>query len=835
MIQDLRYAIRALARRPLITSVAVLSLALGIGVNTAMFSGFDRLLLARLPVPAPDQIVLVTSPGPHPGSRSTSNSGRVDAIFSYPLFRDLERLEGIGVRLAAHRDIGVNIAFRGQTASARGNLVSGQYFPVLGITPALGRLFGPADDRVPGGHPVVVLAYDYWNARFGADPRVLNETLTVNGELMTIVGVAPRGFTGTTLVDPPNVYLPLAMAQQAFRDPAWNGATNRQNHWLYVFGRLDAGVSRERAAALSNVPFAALMRDVEYPLVSGRLREAEHKPFQDRTLLFQDGSRPRTRDRDVLWSMLLLLQSVTLFVLCIACANVANLLLARITDGTREMAVRLSLGASPGHVARLLLLEVTALGVMGSAGALIVGRLTLRAIVALLPPDDAPMVNVTIDSTVLVFTLVVGLGTTILFGLFPTLNGVRTAVARGLSGHSNRVSGSRAANRFRASMATTQVALATALLAVAGLFIFSLVNVSRIELGIRREGLVTFGVAPYQNGYTPDQSRALFARIEDELRALPGVTSVTATTVSILSGSGSSNGLRVEGFDAGPTTDTGASYGRTSTDYFRTLGVPLIAGREFADSDTKNSPLVAVVNQAFVRKFNLGSRTIGTHFGLGTGTGPFDIEIVGLVADTKYSGVRDDVPAQFFMPYRQTDVGYLTFYVRGPADPRPLLGMIPPLVARLDANLPIDNFRTMDEQVWENTTRERLLSTMSAAFAGLAVVLAAIGLYAVLAYGVAQRVREFGIRIALGAKNADVRWLVLLQVGRVSVIGGVIGAVLAFAIGRAGQAMLYDVQGYSTPIVAGAVLMVLTVVVLAAIVPARRAIRVQPIEVLRAD
>jgi putative ABC transport system permease protein len=833
MLQDLRYAIRALARRPLVTTVAVLSLALGIGVNTAIFSAFDRLLLKRLPIPSPDRIVFVTSPGPKPGSRSTSNSGRIDAIFSYPLFRDLEQLTNIGIRMAAHRDIGANIAYRGQTSKARGSLVSGQYFPVLGVTPALGRLFGPADDRVPGGHPIVVLSYDYWNARFGADPRVLHESLVVNGELMIIVGVAPRGFVGTTLVDRPDFYIPLAMAAQAYRTPTWNGLTSRVNHWLYVFGRLDNGVSRERAQALSSVAFTGLIRDVEFPAVTGALREAERKPFQDRTLIFQDGSRLRSRDRDVIWTMLLLLQGVTIFVLCIACANVANLLLARITDATQEMAIRLSLGAAPGRVTRLLLLEVLTLGLMGSAGALVVGRATLNGLQTLLPPEDVPMLTFSIDGTVLAFTLALGVGTTLLFGLFPTLHGVRAAVARGLHGHTRRATGSRGANRFRTSMAATQVALATALLAVAGLFIVSLVNVSRIELGIQREGLVTFGLAPIQNGYTSDQSRALFARLEDDLRALPGVTSVTATTVPILTGDGSSNRLTVEGFDAEPEADTSASYGRTSTDYFRTLGVPLIAGRDFTNADTIDTPAVAIVNEAFARKFNLGSRTIGARFRLGNR--PPDVQIVGLVRDTKYSGVRDPVPAQFFLPYRQSDVAFLTFYVKGGHDTRALAGLIPPLVARLDANLPIDNFRTMDDQIWENTTRERILTTMSSAFAGLAVVLAAIGLYAVLAFGVAQRLREFGIRIALGARNADVHWLVLSQVGRISLIGGAIGASLAFAIGRLGQAMLYEVQGYSLSIVGGAVLLVLTVVVLAAIVPARRAIRVQPVEVLRAD
>ena len=833
MLQDLRYAIRALIRRPLVTGVAVVSLALGIGVNTAMFTGFDRLLLQRLAVPSPEEIVFITSPGPHPGSRSTSNSGRVDAVFSYPLFRDLEQLTNVGVRVAAHRDIGANVAYRGQTSVARGILVSGQYFPVLGVTPALGRLFGSADDRIPGGHPIVVLSYNYWNTRFGADPRVVNDTVVVNGELMTVIGVAPRGFVGTTLVDRPDFYMPLTMAQQAYRDPAWNGITSRQNHWLYVFGRLEPGVTRERAQALSNVPFAALIRDVEFPEQRSVLREAERQPFQERKLIFEDGQRLRSRDRDTIWAMLLMLHAVTLFVLCIACANVANLLLARISDGTSEMAVRLALGAAPARVTRLLLTEVIVIGLLGSAGAIVVGRATLTGISALLPPEDAPMLDLAINGSVLLFTLILGLGTTLLFGLFPTLHGVRAAIARGLQANATRISGSRAANRFRSSMATTQVALATALLGVAGLFILSLFNVSRIELGIRREGLVTFRLSPYQNGYSPERSGAFFTRLEDELRGLPGVTSVTATTVPILTGGGSSNRLTVEGFNADPEADTSASYGRTSIDYFRTLGVPLLAGRDFTLADTTGTPAVAIVNEAFARKFSLGERTIGAHFRLGDR--PPDIQIVGLVPDTKYSGVRDPSPAQFFLPYRQATVGSLTFYVRGAADTRSLVGMIPPVVARLDANLPIDDFRTMDDQVWENTTRERILTTMSSAFAALAVVLAAIGLYAVLAYGVAQRLREIGIRIALGARSADVRRLVISQVGRISLVGGVIGAALAFAIGRAGRAMLYEVQGYDLSIIGGAVLLVAAVVVLAAVIPARRAIRVQPVEVLRAD
>jgi len=829
-VSDIRYAFRSLAQRPLLTAVAVLSLALGIGVNVAIFSMFEQLLLRRLPVPAPDEIVLVTSPGPHPGGRDTSNAGGTEAIFSYPLFRDLERLQTGALRLAAHRDFGAHLAYRGQTSVGVGALVSGQYFSVLGISPALGRLFGPEDDRVPNGHPIVILSYDYWNTHFGADPRVVNETLVVNGQLMTIVGVTPRRFTGTTIRDAPQVYIPLAMARLAFRD-----LTSRNMHWLYAFGRLAPGVSRERAEAVANLPFAALIRDVELPALGSGMGDLERQQFQQRTLVLSDGSLPRARDRSAIRAMAVLLLLVAGFVLAIACANVANLLLARVSDRAIEMSVRLSLGASEGQVIRLVLIEVLLLGVLGSAGALVVAKVALDGIVAIMPPEIGLLFNFEINATMLTFALTTGLVTSLLFGLFPAVHGVRVTAAAGLHTHSSRMSGSRAANRFRTSMATSQVALTTTLLAVAGLFVVSLVNISRVELGIRREGLVTFRVSPSVNGYTSEQARTFFARIEDELRGLPGVSSVTASTVSILSNDSSGNFLTVEGFEATPETDTNARYGRTSVDYFRTLGIPLLAGREFTTADNAASPHVAVVNEAFARKFNLGSRTVGTRMALGRGNRSLDIEIVGLVRDAKYSEVKDPPPAQFYLPYRQADVGSLTFYVRGGTDTRPLVGMIPSVIGRLDANLPIESLRTMDDHIWERTTPDRILTTLSFAFAGLALVMAAIGVYAVLAYGVAQRLREIGIRMALGAKPRDVRALVLSHVGRMTLVGGTVGAVLAFGLGRLGQGMLFGVEGTDAGIIGAAALVVVVVALAAGVLPARHAASVNPIDALRVD
>jgi len=836
MLQDLRYALRALMRRPLVSTVAVLSLALGIGVNSAIFSLFDRLILRRLPVPSPDEIVLVTSPGPKPGSRSTNDfSGGVDAIFSYPLFRDLERIEDDGLRLAAHGSFGASVAYDGQSSGANGLLVSGHYFPTLDVTPAIGRLIGPQDDRVPGGHPVVVLSHDFWRTRFGGDTGIVNRTLIVNGGAMTIVGVAPPGFTGITALQRPQIFVPLAMADQAFRDPAWNGPSARNIHWLYLFARIETGFWRQRAETLVNNTFAGLIRDVEYPALLSGMRDTDRQAFQQRRIYLQDGARGANVNRRQIQTVFVLLFAVTGFVLAIACANVANILLTQVTSRATEMSVRLSLGASRYRIVRLLLTEAALLGVLGGAGALAIGHLTIRGMLAILPSDGSVLQPV-LDTRLLAFTLALGLLTSIAFGLFPSMHAVRAALAAGVNALGARVSDSKTAARFRTSMAVTQLALATGLLAVAGLLVVSLVNTARVDLGIAREGLIAFGLSPSLNGYTPDQTAQFFDRLDGELRAIPGVTSVTASTVAILSQSNWGNSVMVEGFDAGPGVNTGASAARVGVDYFRTLGIPLIAGREFIDADTKGSPQVAVVNEAFARKFNLVDRVVGKRMALGADTNkPLDIEIVGLVRDAKYDQVRDPAPPQFVMPYRQVDTTALTFYVRAGADTPAVLRAIPAVVRRLDANIPISNFRTMEDQIWYDTSGDRALTITSAAFAVLAALLAGIGLYAVLAFGIAQRWRELGIRIALGATPGDISGLVFGQVGRISIVGVVIGAALALGLSRLTQTMLFGVERTAPAIIGGAVVLALGVAFAAAVVPARRATLVQPVEVLKAE
>jgi putative ABC transport system permease protein len=832
--QDIKYAARSLARRPLVTAVAVLSLALGIGVNAAIFSGFDSLILRHLPVPAADDIVLITSPGPHPGNQSASGAGGVEAIFSYPLFRDLERLKGTGLTgIAAHRNFPANFAYRGQTISGQGELVSGGYFPVMGIAPALGRLLTPDDDRAPGAHPVVVLSHRYWSTRFGSNPSVIGEPLIINGHPLTIVGVAPDGFTGMTSMESPHVFVPLAMADAM--KPGWQGREQRNDHWLYLIGRLAVNTTRARAEAQLRVPFSTIIRDVEFPAQKSGMGDRDRAAFQARTILLQEGGRGRNTGRAEIAQILAVLFSVTGLVLLIACANVANLLLARAADRSTEVAVRLAVGSSTARLVRLFLSEACLLGVAGGIAAIAVCSATLRLLESLMPTDGGEL-DFAIDTRLLLFALTLGLASGLFFGFFPALHGVRAGLAAGMQAQSGRTSGTRGSSRLRSALAGTQIALATALLALAGLFIVSLANIARMDLGIRPEGLATFSISPDLNGYTPAQAIALFDRIDDSIRGLPGVVSVTQSTVPLLANSNSSRNVTVQGFDAGPDADTVASYASVGADYFKTLGIPLLQGREFTPADAGPRVTATIVNEAFARKFNLTGHAVGTRMALGAGDRKtLDIEIVGLARDARYSEVRAAPPPQFFIPFRQTPVASITFYVRTAGDPQQLLSSIGGTVAGADRNLPVDNLRTMPDQVRNNVSPDRVVTTLSTSFAGLATLLAGIGLYAMLAYSVARRVREMGIRMALGARGVDVRRLIFAHVGRITVVGGTIGLAMALGLGRLAQSMLFGITGSQPNIAGAAALIVVAVACVAGVVPARRAARVNPVEALRAE
>ena len=826
----LRFALRLLLKTPFVTLVADASLALGIGANSATFSILYQILLRPLPVEAPERLVNLTAPGPKPGMQSCNDAGDCDVVFSYPMLRDLEGDRTVFQELAAHRAFGANLAFRGQTLNGEGLLVSGGYFPALAIQPAIGRLLGPEDDRRFGSDFVAVLSHAYWSTRFDKSPAVLGEALTVNGQPMTIVGVAPPGFQGTVLGQKPEVFVPLTMHRSMI--PLWGDLVeNRRAYWAYLFARLAPGVSIERAETAVNVRYRAILNDVEAPLQQ-QMSDSTMAQFRARKIGVEDGRRGQSALHQQARAPSLLLFAVTGVVLLIACANVANLLLVRASTRTTEMAVRLSIGATRSQLLAQLLLESVLLAALGGLFGLLVSRGTLVLLQTLLPPDAVPTLQFELLPAVVAFSALTSLGTGILFGLFPALHGTRPNLVTALK-EAGRSSGARASSWLRTSLVTAQIALCTTLLISAGLFTKSLRNVSRVDVGIRVEGLSVFGLSPMLNNYGPEESLALFERVEDELSALPGVAGVTASLVPILAGSNWGTNVRVEGFEAGLDTDTNSRFNAIGPGYFRLLGVPLIAGREFTRSDTQGAPKVAIVNEEFARKFGIEKDPIGRRMAT-EDEGDLDIEIVGLVPDTKYSEVKQAPPPLFFTPYRQDDrLGFLTFYVRGALPPEQLLPVIRSGIQRLDPNLPVEDLKTMADQVRENVAVDRMITTLSAAFAALATMLAAVGLYGVLAFNVTERTREIGLRMALGADGGGVRRLVLRQVGWMTAVGGVAGVVAALGLGRLARSLLFEVEGHDPMVIVLSAAFLGLIALAAGFVPALMASRIDPMRALR--
>jgi predicted permease len=748
------------------------------------------------------------------------------------MFLDLQREQKTFTGLAAHRGFGANLAYKGRTVSGDGMLVSGSYFPVLGLRPALGRLLSADDDLVVGESHVAVLSYDYWHTRFNENPAVLNDTLIINGQTMTIVGVAPRGFNGTTLGTLPKVFVPITM--RGFMQPGFKAFTDRRNYWVYLFGRLTPGASIATARTSLNVPYHAIINDVEAPLQKG-MSDATMVRFRKRAVTLAAGATGQSSIPNDARAPFTMLLGVTVIVLLIACANIANLLLARSASRANEMAVRLSIGASRTRLIAQLLLESCLLAIMGGAAGLVVARWTLVLMASLLPHDAGQMITFHLEPAIMLFAAAVSIGTGFLFGLFPAFHSTRPDLAATLKGTAGQPGGARSAKLFRTSLATAQIALSMTLLVAAGLFTRSLLNVSHVDLGLRIDNVVTFSMSPELNGYTPDRSRQLFEHAEDALKALPGVTGVTASLVPLLAGDNWGSDVSVQGFKNGPDVDNNSRYNETAPDYFRTLGTPLIAGREFTRADRLGAPKVAIVNEAFAKKFNLGHDAVGKLMSNKSGNDvKLDTEIIGLVRNAKYSDVKNDVPPVFFQPYEQDEtVGSIVFYVRTAIDPGQLLLRIPKVISTLDSNLPIDNARTMPQQVRENVFLDRFISVLSAAFAVLATLLAAVGLYGVLAYTVSQRTREFGLRMALGADPARVRRLVLGQVGRMLLVGGLLGLGVAIWLGRFAGTLLFKLTGYDPVVLAASAALLSLIALGAGFIPALRASRLDPMKALR--
>jgi predicted permease len=834
-MNQLKLALRQLRLRPGLTFVVITMLALGIGATTAMFSLYHQILLRPLPVPEPDRLVNLAAPGPKPGGGITDlGIGNREAQFSYPMFRDLEREQSGFTGIAAYVDYLANLSFEDRPTSGRIYLVSGSYFDVLSLRPALGRLLGPADEPSVGEAAVAVLSFEFWQRGFGGDPAVIGKTLTVNGHSLEIVGVAPQGFRGTNVGVRTDVFVPLTLAPRAMAGLVGPRMfETRQGYWIYLFARLKPGVTLDRAAAQLNGIYAGILNDVEAPELSGQqLPEGTLDRFRARQIEFSPGAQGQSTLAGQASQPLMLLLGVTVLVLLIVCVNIANLLLARGAARAGEMATRASLGATRGWLVRQLLTESFVLIAIGGILSVVVAALLVRLIAGLLPAGIAIGLSPELSTTAMLFAAGASLVTVVVFGLVPAVRVSDANPALVMRAEASRSGGSRAAMRFRGALTVAQIAFSLLLLVLAGLFTKSLMNVASQDIGMDVDSLVSFSVTPRMNAYGPEQLADYYDRLEEALAARPGVLAVGSGGVPLLGNFALRQPFSVEGFDTAPGADTTAAVAMVGTNFFGALGIPLRTGRTFNEQDDAGSPPVAVVNESFARKFNVAD--VGKRAGFGTTTN-YQFEIVGVVADAKFASVKGDFEPVIYLSRYQTAGGIqaMFYFLRAGVEPEALLTMVPRVVAEIDADVPVTNLQTMTTTINGNVYVDRLLSMLSAGFAALATLLAGVGLYGVLAYNVTQRTRELGLRLALGAPPARLRAMVLKQVGVMALIGAGIGLAGAFGLGRAAESLLFGMSARD-PLVFGAAVAVLAAVVfVASWFPAWRASRIAPTEALR--
>ena len=829
MRHDLRLAFRTLARSPLFTAVAVLSLALGIGANTSIFSLLDQVLYRSLPVRDPKALVIFHVDEHSPGMSSSDNN---QSVFSYPMYRDLRDHGTVFDGVIARAGVPVSVSWNGQTERARAEVVSGNLFRVLGVSAALGRALTPEDDGAPDAHPVVMLSHDYWVRRFAAEPGVMNIKVDINGHPMIVIGVAPAGFRGVLSGENPELFVPVAMKRAV--TPTWDGLTDRRTRWLNILARLKPGVSPERAqAAMATVYRPVLESEVrQYPVRSKRAEQL----IVNQKLELQPAAQGINQLRQEWQKPLVALMALVALVLLIACANVANLLLARAASRRREMAIRLALGVGRVSLLRLLLVESLAISLAGGLLGLLVSAWTTSALLHVLPADaTGGWIAATLDFRLLLFTLALSTLTGLLFGLAPALEASRAEVASTLREQPAALASAGGAARFRRVLVVAQLALSLLLLVGAGLFARSLFNLRRVDPGFRSEKLLTFAIDPALNGYSRERGFALFHDLQERLARLPGVVAAGAANPGPLTHSNRGSNVTVEGYQAREDEDMDVSRHAVSPGYFHALGTPIVRGRELADRDLTSPDKVVVVNEAFVRRFFGGRNPIGRHMMFGASNRKLpDREIVGVVRDFKHNSLREKPQPAVYSTYTNDEqLGRMEFYVRSDRDMPGLGAQVRRLVQQMDAGLPVFDLQPVEIQVAESVEVDRLIAILSCAFGMLATVMAGIGLYGVVAYTVARRTAEIGIRVALGAVPRDVLVLVMKDVGTLAVLGLAIGLPAALALGRLVQSQLFGLKADDPVIFAGAALALALVAALSGLIPGTRAARIDPIDALR--
>ena len=831
LLQDLRYGIRTLAKNPGFTIVAILTLALGIGANAAIFSLTDQVLLRLLPVESPRELVVLSSPGRSWGR--TWSDGDGSTSFSYPTYEEIRDRNEVFAGVLARFHVQVSVAGKGESQLVDAELVSGNYFQVLGVQPFLGRVLDSQDETAPGANRVVVLSYGYWTRHFGSDPNLLNKPLAVNGNSLTVVGVVRPGFTGVQVGQIPDLFIPITMKAQM--TPNWDGLADRGDHWVAIIGRLKPGISITKAQAGLVPMYRAILETDAVPLKFSH-GGAHEKEFLGKKIVLNTGSHGRPILQHDAKQPLLVLMAMVGLVLLIACANLAGLLIARGEGRQREIALRLALGAGRVRLVRQLMTESLILALAGGAAGLALASWTLSVIVNSIPETEgASGLTAQIDYRVLVFACAVSLITGVLFGLAPAIRATHTDLQRVLKDQGVNVSGGRTNVRVRKFLLISQIALTAVLLAAAGLFAHSLLNLKTQDLGVRPDHVLEFSISPELNRYAPAQTIALAERIRKSIDALPGVRSVSASQIPMLADSNSSSNITVPGYNAQEDEDMNVDQNWVGPNFLATMGIPLLNGREFSEADSSSSPKVAIINEAMARRFFAARNPIGLHFGFGGGKDvKLDTEIVGIVKDSKNTDVKTAARPFVFVPYAQSEhAGNATFYVRTNQDPVTLSGTVRNLIAGFDDNLPVYGVKTLTAQVDEIMFTDRLVTIFSLCLGLLASLLAAVGLYGVMAYVVARRTREIGIRMALGATQQNVAWMILREILGMLAAGLCIGLIAAYGIGRVVESLLFGVKASDPVVFVVAAGLLVAVALLAGWLPSRKAANVDPMVALR--
>ncbi|HSF23866.1 MAG TPA: ABC transporter permease [Blastocatellia bacterium] len=844
LTQDLRYAARMLLNSKAFTSIAVLSLALGIGANTALFSLVDAVLLKTLPVKKPNELVVFQwQGGPRGLSRGIMGSTKTDPAtgmrtstsFSYLTFERIrdnnETLADVFAFAPLHQ---LNVSVDGQPEIASGQFVSGGYYPGLGVRAVIGRTLTPDDDRA-GATPVAVITHRYWQSRFAADQEAVGKTVNVNNVSFTIVGVTPAGFVGASEVGwSPDVSIPFSTQERVSpHEPTLNGPWF---WWLQIMGRLNPGVTQEQAAASFENIFQQSAQEgwtaamIRFPPTGQAQNPA---PRDVPKLVAASGSQGLTDLRAAYSQPLSILMAIVGFVLLIACANVANLLLARAATRQKEIAVRLAIGAGRWRLVRQLLTESVLLAILGGALGVLFAYWGKDLLLTLRPWGGGQLdLDLNLDMRVLGFTLAISLATGLLFGIAPALKATRVDLTSALKDTARSTSGG-SRSFLTKSLIVVQVAMSVVLLVGAGLFVRTLRNLQNVDLGFNRENLLLFSVEPGLNGYDRPQMAQLYRRMTERLEAVPGVRSATVSLIPLLSGQAQTRSIDVQGYTPQPGSEHNAKVNTVGASFFKTMEMPILLGRDLSTTDEETAPRVAVINQLMADKYFGDENPIGRRFGFGGPETAGQIEIVGLTQNAKYTDMRSETQPTIYLPYLQSIPRRATFIVRTSGNAAAMATPIREAMHEVDSNLPLSDVKTQSQQADDSLRQERLFATLSSFFGVLALLLACIGLYGVMSYGVARRTNEIGIRMALGASAPRVTRMVMRETMVVVLIGIALGLGGAVATTRLISAMLFGLAPTDPVTISFAILLMVGVAALAGYLPARRAAKVDPMIALR--